>query len=187
MTLYMLFATTGMLAYAVGLELAFFATLLLAPLIVLFTTRLVSTHAAIVTLVFGSAVTITIAATRQPGEPLAAARSNGSAAVVVAADSALAQAAGEQLFRELGCVRCHRPDGEGIGPSLTGVFGRPVPYPGSGAPIADEEYVRESILNPSATVADGFAPVMPAFAGKVTEDQLLALIAHLKSLKGNTP
>ena len=187
MTLYMLFATTGMLAYAVGLEPAFFATLLLAPFIAFYTTRLVRTHTAIVTLVFGSAVTIAIAATHQPGEPLAAVRSNRSPAVVVAAESAWAQAAGEQLFRELGCVRCHRPDGEGIGPSLTGVFGRPVPYPGSGAPTADEEYVRESILNPSATVADGFAPVMPAFAGKVTEDQLLALIAYLKSLKGNTP
>jgi cytochrome c oxidase subunit 2 len=123
-----------------------------------------------------------VAATGGLGEAPGVIASNRSRAVVIAAESAREQAAGEQLFRELGCSSCHRPDGDGIGPSLAGVFGRPVTDPGCGTLTVDDEYVRESILNPSATVAAGFAPVMPTFAGKVTEEQLRALIAYVKSL-----
>jgi cytochrome c oxidase subunit 2 len=108
---------------------------------------------------------------------------NASQSAVVAVESARAEAAGERLFQELGCIGCHHPDGKGIGPSLMGAFGRPVVDPGCGALTVDEEYVRESILNPSAMVAAGFAPVMPTFAGKVTEEQLRALIAYVKSLR----
>ena len=189
MTLYILFVAAGMVIYVLGMQFALSATasLLLAAVIAFYTTRLVRTHAVIVTLVFGSAVTIAIAATRQPDEPPTAIGSTRSSAVAVAAESAGAHAAGEKLFHDFGCAGCHRPDGEGIGPSLRGVFGRPVPYPECGALTVDEECVRESILNPSATVAAGFAPVMPAFAGKVTEEELSALIAYVKSLKGRTP
>jgi len=185
MTLYILFAVSGMLIYAVGLQFALSATawLLLAAVIALYTTRLVRTHAVLATLVFGSAVTIAIGATREPGEPPAAIASNRSSAVAVSAESAGAQTAGEKLFQDLGCAGCHRPDGQGIGPSLTGVFGRPAQYPECGALTVDEECVRESILSPSATVAAGFAPVMPTFAGKVTEEQLHALVAYVKSLR----
>lgn len=121
------------------------------------------------------------------GEPLAVIAPSRSQAVVVAAESSRAQAAGERLFQELGCIGCHRPDGKGIGPSLIGVFGRPVTDPGCGVLTVDEEYLRESILNPSATVAAGFMPVMPTFAGRVTEEQLRALMAYVRSLKGKTP
>ena len=129
-----------------------------------------------------TSVASVIAATRDPNEALRITASIRSAAVVVAAESARAQAAGEKLFQDLGCIGCHRPAAEGIGPALTGLFGRPMMDPGCGFLTADEEYVRESILNPSAIVAAGFAPVMPAFAGKVTEEQLRALIAYVKSL-----
>ena len=100
----------------------------------------------------------------------------------VAAESTGSQAAGEKLFHELGCISCHRPDGKGIGPSLAGVFGRPVTDPSCGVLTVDEEYLREAILNPSTTVAEGFPPVMPSFAGTVTEEELQALTAYVKSL-----
>jgi cytochrome c2 len=123
-----------------------------------------------------------VAAIGGPSEAPGVIASKRSPAVVVAAESTQAQTAGEKLFQELGCINCHRPEGAGIGPALTGVFGRPVTDPGCGSLTVDEQYLRESILNPSATVAAGFAPVMPTFAGKVTEEQLRALIAYVKSL-----
>ena len=131
--------------------------------------------------------TAIIAATRETTEPLTAIASNRSPAVVVSADTAQAQAAGEKLFQALGCIGCHRADGKGIGPSLVDVFGKPVSDPTCGVLTVDDEYVRESMLNPSAIVAAGFAPVMPAFAGQLTEEELRALIAYVKSLKGTTP
>jgi cytochrome c oxidase subunit II len=91
--------------------------------------------------------------------------------------------AGEKLFQDLACNTCHRPDAQGRGPVLQGLFGKTVTLQ-SGETIAiDESYVRESILNPSAKVAAGFQPIMPTFQGLVTEEQLLALIEYVKSLK----
>ena len=67
---------------------------------------------------------------------------------------------------------------------LQGLFGSPVQEPACGVAFVDESYLREAILNPSATVAVGFAPVMPTFAGLLTEEDLQALIEYLKSLSG---
>ena len=49
--------------------------------------------------------------------------------------------------------------------------------------VADEAYVRESIVNPAAKVVAGYQPVMPTFQGQVSEEQLLALIAYIRSLQ----
>src|SRR5262245_41872520 len=90
-----------------------------------------------------------------------------------------AVAAGKQLFQQRGCVGCHLT---GIGPKLDGVFGRPVQDPTCGVAMVDEAYLREAILDPSATVAAGYAPVMPTFQGLLTEEELQSLIEYLKSL-----
>ena len=90
--------------------------------------------------------------------------------------------AGEKLFADLACNTCHRPDSRGRGPVLAGIFGRPVQLQNGEAVPADEQYLRESILQPSAKVTAGYQPVMPAFQGIVTEEQLLALIEYVKSL-----
>jgi cytochrome c oxidase subunit 2 len=71
---------------------------------------------------------------------------------------------------------------QGRGPNLIGVFGKPVQLEDGRTVIADENYVRESILNPTAKVVSGFKPIMPVFQGQVTEEQLNALIAYVKSL-----
>lgn len=91
--------------------------------------------------------------------------------------------AGEQLFQQLACINCHRMDGQGRGPVLTDLFGTQVALDGGGTTIADEGYLRESILNPKAKVVFGFQPIMPTFQGLVQEEQLLELIAYIKSMK----
>jgi cytochrome c oxidase subunit II len=91
-------------------------------------------------------------------------------------------AAGEKLFNDLACNTCHMPNGLGRGPVLTGIFGKPVQLQGGGTAVVDEAYVRESIVNPGAKVVSGFQPIMPTFQGLVTEEQLLQLIAYVRSL-----
>jgi len=92
-------------------------------------------------------------------------------------------AAGEKLFTELNCVTCHRPDSAGRGPVLVGIFGKPVKLAMGESTVADESYVRESILNPAARVVAGYQPVMPTYQGQVSEEQLIALVAYIKSLR----
>jgi cytochrome c oxidase subunit II len=89
---------------------------------------------------------------------------------------------GQSLFLQLGCNTCHRFDTQGRGPNLAGIFGKPVELEDGRTVMADENYVRESILNPSAKIVSGFKPIMPVFQGLVSEEQVNALIAYVKSL-----
>jgi cytochrome c oxidase subunit II len=91
---------------------------------------------------------------------------------------------GEKLFSELGCITCHRSDTQGRGPNLVGVFGKPVLLEDGRTVTADENYVRESILEPAAKIVKGFKPVMPTFQGQVSDEQLNALVEYVKSLAG---
>jgi len=91
-------------------------------------------------------------------------------------------ATGEKIFAELGCSTCHRSDGQGRGPNLQGVFGRPVALEDGRTVTADENYLRECILDPGAKRVKGFQPIMPTFQGLVSEEQLNALVAYVKSL-----
>jgi cytochrome c oxidase subunit 2 len=90
---------------------------------------------------------------------------------------------GAKLFASLACNTCHRPDAQGRGPVLEGLFGNSVTLQSGEKITVDEAYVRESILNPAAKVAGGFQPIMPTFQGLVTEEQLLELIEYVKSLQ----
>ena len=83
----------------------------------------------------------------------------------------------------LGCVTCHRSDATGRGPSLVGVFGKPQRLANGTTVIADESYLRESILNPQAKVVRGYQPLMPADQGQISEDNLVTLLAYIKSLE----
>ena len=92
--------------------------------------------------------------------------------------------AGQQLYQTLGCASCHGANGEGgRGPTLAGAFGKMTPLQTGESVRADEAYIRESILNPQAKLVAGFGPIMPTFQGQVSEDQLLQLIAYIKSLQ----
>ncbi|HJP93452.1 MAG TPA: cytochrome c oxidase subunit II [Pyrinomonadaceae bacterium] len=96
--------------------------------------------------------------------------------------------AGQQLFQTLGCVSCHGANGEGgRGPTLAGAFGKMTPLQTGESVRVDEAYVRESILNPQAKIVAGFGPIMPTFQGQISEDQLMQLVAFIKSLQATGP
>jgi cytochrome c oxidase subunit II len=94
--------------------------------------------------------------------------------------------AGEKLFADLACNTCHRPDAQGRGPVLDGLFGKSVTLQSGQHVVVDEGYIRESILQPSAKIAAGYQPIMPTFQGLVSEEQLLQLVEYVKSLKATT-
>jgi cytochrome c oxidase subunit 2 len=91
-------------------------------------------------------------------------------------------AAGQKLFNDLACATCHLPSGTGRGPVLNGIFGKSVALADGSTVTVDEAYLRESIVNPQAKIVKDFQPVMPPFQGLVTEEQLLQLIAYVRSL-----
>lgn len=94
----------------------------------------------------------------------------------------LPTAAGKELFERFRCGSCHKGAGGGPGPALAGVYGSLVPLKGGGAVVANEQYLRDSILDPPKQVVAGFEPVMPSFKTLLSEAEVLQLIAYLKSL-----
>ena len=99
------------------------------------------------------------------------------------ADQANPVAVGEKLFAEKACVTCHLSNGTGRGPSLNGMYDAQVLLADGTTVTADEAYIRESILQPNAKIVAGYAPLMPPFQGQVTEEQIIALTAYIKSLQ----
>ena len=79
-------------------------------------------------------------------------------------------AAGAELYEQFGCVACH---GTGKGPSFAGLYGKPVLLSNGAMAMADEDYLRESILYPSAKIVNGYPAIMPTFKGQISEEQLL--------------
>ncbi|HUR98856.1 MAG TPA: cytochrome c oxidase subunit II [Pyrinomonadaceae bacterium] len=94
---------------------------------------------------------------------------------------------GRDLFEnKLGCASCHAGGPQQRGAKLEGIFGHDVKLVGGETVVANEEYIRNSILNPSSQIVEGYQPIMPTFKGQVTEEQLVSLVAYIKSLSGNT-
>lgn len=91
--------------------------------------------------------------------------------------------AGAAQFQQLGCVTCHQADEQGRGPSLVGVFGEEVELEGGQTVTADEEYLRESIVNPRAKIVAGYPSIMPTYQGQISDEGLQQIVAYLKSLK----
>ncbi len=89
---------------------------------------------------------------------------------------------GQKLFQDLACGNCHHPDGSGRCPTLVGLFDRNVQLSNGTVVKADEAYIRESILQPTAKIVAGYQPIMPTFQGLVTEEQVLQLVEYVKSL-----
>ncbi len=101
---------------------------------------------------------------------------------------------GEKLFRENGCTGCHGPSSNVRAPNLAGIYGkyRPVQIPGDQAwnqnlPAtmvkADYRYLHDSIWTPAKEVAAGYKPIMPSFAGRLNEEQVLQIIDYIKTLQ----
>ena len=90
---------------------------------------------------------------------------------------------GAQLFTQLACVTCHLGDGSGRGPSLVGVFASTVTLNDGTNVVADESYLRESILTSQAKTVAGYQQLMPTFQGLVNENDVASLIEYIKSMQ----
>ena len=92
--------------------------------------------------------------------------------------------AGQKLFSQRGCTQCHSVDGKTlIGPSLKGLFGRERVLTDGSKVVADENYIKSSILDPKGQLVAGFGPVMPTFAGKLGDPEIDAIIAYIKTIE----
>jgi len=94
---------------------------------------------------------------------------------------------GMELFANLACNTCHMAGDRSRGPNLAGVFGSEVRLAGGRTVVADETYLRQSILDPGARLVAGYQPLMPTYQGQVSEEQLGYLIAYIKSLAAGGP
>lgn len=90
---------------------------------------------------------------------------------------------GKKVFAEKGCTACHSTTGAVlVGPPVNGVFGHDVELKDGSKAHVDENYLRESIMNPQAKLVKGFQPLMPTYKGTLTDDEVNALVAYIKSL-----
>jgi cytochrome c oxidase subunit II len=96
-------------------------------------------------------------------------------------------AAGGRLFQQLGCSGCHSQNSIARAPLLDGVYGKPVPLQSGQVVLADESYIRDSILLPQKDVVAGYAPVMPPFQGRISEEELMQIIAYIRFLGEEGP
>jgi len=91
---------------------------------------------------------------------------------------------GKQLYTQRGCNACHSIDGSSlVGPTWKGLYGHEVVLQDGTKVTADENYIREAILEPQAKMVKGFGPVMPSFKGVISDDEISDLIAYIKTLK----
>jgi cytochrome c oxidase subunit II len=91
---------------------------------------------------------------------------------------------GREVYDQLGCGTCHEQVDGARGPSLRGLYGSPVELMTGEIVVADDDYIRRSILEPSSQITAGFAPIMPTYRGQVSEEEILRLITYIRSLSG---
>lgn len=87
--------------------------------------------------------------------------------------------AGERLFSQFACNTCHGQ----VAPTLAGLYGSRVKLSDGRSVLADDQYLRESILDSTAKIVAGYQPIMPSFRNQITEEQLMQLVEYIKSLK----
>ncbi len=90
---------------------------------------------------------------------------------------------GRQLYSSRACNTCHTTDGSAsVGPTFRNLYGHEVTMSDGSSITVDENYIRESLLNPQANIVRGYQPVMPTFQGLLSDRQIDGLVAYLKSL-----
>lgn len=94
---------------------------------------------------------------------------------------------GERLFNQVGCTGCHGVSSKIHAPRLEGLYGHPVPLDGGQVVVADDKYIRDSILLPGSQIAAGYQNLMPSFAGHLSEEEVMELIAYIKSISNKQP
>jgi cytochrome c oxidase subunit 2 len=95
---------------------------------------------------------------------------------------------GRKTFLKYRCISCHSADENARAPVLEGLYRKPVHLRDGRTIIADEDYIRTHILSPGVYVVAGYENIMPTFRGQVSEEEIMELIAFIRSLKpGETP
>jgi cytochrome c oxidase subunit 2 len=95
---------------------------------------------------------------------------------------------GRKLFLQLQCIACHSATSQAQAPVLEELYGKEVRLTDGTSVIANDAYLRESILKPEAKIVAGYRPIMPTYDGQITEEELLQLVAFIKHLgRGETP
>ena len=89
---------------------------------------------------------------------------------------------GERLFSQFGCGTCHASGSSGRGPSLAGIYGKPEKLASGQTQVVDEGLIRQAIVNPNSVRVPGYEAIMPTYQGQIDEEQVLQLIAYVKSL-----
>lgn len=95
--------------------------------------------------------------------------------------------AGEMLYQKLGCMTCHDAGARSRGPELQGMFLKEVTLKDGSVVTADETYIKESLLDPTAKIVEGFTPLMPNFTTQLNTEEIAQIIAYIKSLGDETP
>lgn len=91
---------------------------------------------------------------------------------------------GKEVFNAKGCFACHSVDGTAkVGPTLFNSFGRKEELSDGSMIVVDENYIRESIMDPQKKIVKGYPPSMPTFRGLLSDQEINALVAYIKSLK----
>jgi cytochrome c oxidase subunit 2 len=92
--------------------------------------------------------------------------------------------AGKILYQRFGCNACHSLDGTPVvGPTFKGIWGKTHRFSNAPPHVVDEDYIREHILTPGKTVREGYENKMPSFKGQISDKEIDAIIALIKSLK----
>jgi cytochrome c oxidase subunit 2 len=90
---------------------------------------------------------------------------------------------GAELVKSKGCMQCHSVDGTAlIGPSFKNVWGERRLFRDGSEAVADENYIRDSILNPQSVIVEGYDPVMPTYQGRLKDREITAIIEYMKTL-----
>ena len=95
--------------------------------------------------------------------------------------------AGERLFHDRGCSGCHSPSSQFHAPLLEGLYRNPVPLADGTFVTADDQYLRDSILQPARQISAGYNNIMPSFSGHLTEEEIMQLIAYVKAIGKQEP
>lgn len=95
--------------------------------------------------------------------------------------------AGERLFHDRGCSGCHAPNSRFHAPLLEGLYRKPVPLADGTVVTANDQYLRDSILQPAKQISAGYENIMPSFSGHLSEEEIMQLISYLKSTGNQSP
>lgn len=91
---------------------------------------------------------------------------------------------GESIYKKYSCNTCHSLDGSAMnGPSWKGLWGKTREFNEADSVVADENYIRESILEPQAKMVKGYLPIMPSYQGILRDKEIEGLIEYIKTVK----